>query len=130
MCEANAYIIRNGQEELVMESVDRVEPEGDNNWLLVSIFGDQKIVNGTIKQMRLVDHKILFETEGETMKDDHQHQHQHQHSHDHEHDHEHTHPHTHDQEKRDHGHEHDDTHGPHDHDHSGHENEPHDHSHT
>ena len=27
MCEANAYIIRDGEEELVMEAVDKIEPE-------------------------------------------------------------------------------------------------------
>ena len=27
MCEANAYIVKDGREELVMESVDVVEPE-------------------------------------------------------------------------------------------------------
>ncbi len=61
MCEANAYLIQGDREELVMESVDRVEPEGENGWLLVGIFGDQKIVKGRIAGMNLVDHKILFE---------------------------------------------------------------------
>ena len=70
MCEANAYIFKNGVEELVMESVDRVEPEGENAWTLVSIFGDQKTVHGTIKAMHLVDHKILFETNEAAMEGD------------------------------------------------------------
>lgn len=61
MCEANAYIIKEGQEHLIMESVDIVEPEGENTWKLVDIFGDQKTVKGSIKGMNLVDHKILFE---------------------------------------------------------------------
>lgn len=61
MCEANAYIIKNGEERLIMESVDIVEPEEDNAWRLVGIFGDQKTVRGRIKGMRLVEHKILFE---------------------------------------------------------------------
>jgi len=30
MCEANAYLIKEGQEHLIMESVDIVEPEGDD----------------------------------------------------------------------------------------------------
>jgi len=29
MCEANAYIIRDGEEELLMEAVDKIEPEDD-----------------------------------------------------------------------------------------------------
>jgi len=60
MCEANAYLVKNGQEQLIMESVDIVEPEDEDIWRLVSIFGDQKIVKGHIQRMNLVDHKILF----------------------------------------------------------------------
>ncbi len=61
MCEANAYLLKDGQEQLVMESVDIVEPESDDTWRLVGIFGDQKTIKGRIKMMNLVDHKILFE---------------------------------------------------------------------
>ena len=61
MCEANAYLVEKGREELLMEAVDVIEPEGDNVWRLVGIFGDQKTVRGRIKLMNLVDHKILFE---------------------------------------------------------------------
>ena len=61
MCEANAYLVEKGREELLMEAVDVIEPEGDNVWRLVGIFGDQKTVKGRIKLMNLVDHKILFE---------------------------------------------------------------------
>jgi len=61
MCEANAYLLKDGREHLLMEFVDVVEPEKDGVWRLVGIFGDQKIVNGRIKGMNLVNHKILFE---------------------------------------------------------------------
>ncbi len=61
MCEANAYLIKEGQEHLIMESVDIVEPESDNTWRLVGIFGDQKNVKGRIRGMDLVNHKIFFE---------------------------------------------------------------------
>ncbi|MFP4452892.1 MAG: CooT family nickel-binding protein [Desulfobacterales bacterium] len=60
MCEANAYLIKDGREQLLMESVDVVEPEEDGTWRLVGIFGDQKMVKGKIKGMNLVNHKILF----------------------------------------------------------------------
>ena len=63
MCEANAYMIKEGQEHLLMESVDVVEPEQDGTWRLVGIFGDQKIVKGKIKAMNLVNHKIFFAPE-------------------------------------------------------------------
>jgi predicted RNA-binding protein len=61
MCEANAYLFKDGEEQLIMESVDVVEPEGADLWRLVGIFGDQKSVRGRIKRMNLVNHKILFE---------------------------------------------------------------------
>ena len=61
MCEANAYLFKEGKEQLIMESVDIVEPEGEDAWHLVGIFGDQKKVKGRIKAMNLVDHKIIFE---------------------------------------------------------------------
>jgi len=61
MCEANAYLVKEGQEHLIMESVDIVEPESDDTWRLVGIFGDQKNVKGRIRGMNLVNHKIFFE---------------------------------------------------------------------
>jgi predicted RNA-binding protein len=66
MCEANVYIAGGGNDdlELFLSAVDRVEPEEDNVWRLTSIFGEQKILNGRIKSMQLVDHKIIFERVG------------------------------------------------------------------
>jgi len=61
MCEANAYLVKEGIEQLVMESVDIIEPEETDQYRLVSIFGEQKTVRGQIKLLSLVDHKILFE---------------------------------------------------------------------
>ena len=61
MCEANVYIVKDGIEELVLESVDIVEPQDDETFRLVSIFGEQKIVKGKLKGMQLVDHKIVFD---------------------------------------------------------------------
>lgn len=61
MCEANAYIFRDDQEELILKSVDLVTPQDDGSFLLVDIFGTQKIIKGQLKQMNLVDHKIIFQ---------------------------------------------------------------------
>jgi predicted RNA-binding protein len=61
MCEADAYIVHEDSEEIVMKAVDIIEPEGDEGYRIVNIFGEQKIIKGHIKSMRLVDHKILFE---------------------------------------------------------------------
>ena len=46
MCEASAYILRDDKEELILESVDLIEPHDDNGFLLVDIFGSQKIIQG------------------------------------------------------------------------------------
>ncbi|MBW1731325.1 MAG: CooT family nickel-binding protein [Deltaproteobacteria bacterium] len=65
MCEASAYVIEQGQERLIMESVDIVESVDTDTWRLVGIFGDQKTVRGRIKKMNLVNHKIFFESQGD-----------------------------------------------------------------
>jgi predicted RNA-binding protein len=61
MCEANAYYQKNGEEELILESVDLVEPEEEGRFRLVNLFGEQKIIKAKLKSMNLVNHKILFE---------------------------------------------------------------------
>ena len=60
MCEAAAYIVKDDREELVLEAVDVIEPEGDG-YRIVSIFGEQKIVKGRIKSINLVNHRVVFE---------------------------------------------------------------------
>lgn len=60
MCEANAYIIKDGEEELLLERVDKIVPQ-ENGVFLENIFGEQKTVNAEIKKMQLVDHKIILE---------------------------------------------------------------------
>ena len=67
MCEANAYLTRpDGDEEtLIMEAVDQVLPEGPDTWRLTSIFGEQKVVAGRLRSMKLVDHRLIFESVAE-----------------------------------------------------------------
>jgi len=59
MCEANAYLIGDNDNKLVMESVDTVEPQEDGV-KLVSIFGEQKYIKAHIHSLSLVDHKIFL----------------------------------------------------------------------
>jgi predicted RNA-binding protein len=59
MCEASAYIIDGDKQELIMEAVDSVEPEG-GGYKLVNIFGEQKFIKGTIYSLSLVEHKIFL----------------------------------------------------------------------
>jgi predicted RNA-binding protein len=60
MCEANAYMIVDGEEQMVLEDVDLLRPEG-NEVYLRSAFGEQKTVSARIKELRLMDHKIILE---------------------------------------------------------------------
>lgn len=61
MCEANVYINRNGQEELLMEKVDLIIPGDENNIFMESVFGERKVVKARIKEMQLVHHRIILE---------------------------------------------------------------------
>jgi predicted RNA-binding protein len=61
MCEASAYILRNDKEELILKSVDVLEPKENGEFLLVDIFGSQKTIKAKLKRMNLVDHRIVFE---------------------------------------------------------------------
>ena len=59
MCEANAYLIKDGTEKVIMESVDIVRPEGDVIYL-ENIFGEGLEIKAHVKEMNLVDHLILL----------------------------------------------------------------------
>jgi len=59
MCEANAYLIEENGNKLIMEAVDTVEPEEDG-LKLVSIFGDQKFIKASIHSLALVDHNVFL----------------------------------------------------------------------
>jgi len=60
LCEANAYLRKEGKEELFFENVDKVLPHEDG-LLLEDIFGRRKIVKARIKELALVDHRIILE---------------------------------------------------------------------
>jgi len=60
MCEANAYIEKGGEEVLVLENVDIIEPE-NGKVFIKNIFGEQKLLDSRIKRISLIDHKIILE---------------------------------------------------------------------
>jgi len=60
MCEAAAYLLKDGKEELLLESVDLLESDG-TQIKMINIFGEQKEVKAKIKALLLVDHKIVLE---------------------------------------------------------------------
>ncbi len=60
MCEANVYLLRAGKEELVLEDLSILRP-GKDEVYLQNIFGEQKTIRARIKEMNLIDHRILLE---------------------------------------------------------------------
>lgn len=59
MCEANAYIYKDGKEELYLENVDVLIPEGSNIYMK-NLFGEQKTLKGYVKEISLLRHKIVL----------------------------------------------------------------------
>lgn len=60
MCETNVYIEKTeGKEELYLENVDIIRPE-DKKIYMKNLFGEQKLFEGTIKEISLVKHKIIL----------------------------------------------------------------------
>jgi predicted RNA-binding protein len=60
MCEANAYLYKDGKEELYLESVDVLQPEGEQIYLK-NLFGEQKTFRGRVREMSLLKHRIVLE---------------------------------------------------------------------
>jgi predicted RNA-binding protein len=60
MCEASAYLIQDGKEELILENVDELRREGDVI-KMVNLFGDQKAIEARIKMISFVESKIVLE---------------------------------------------------------------------
>jgi len=62
MCETNVYIEEDGREELYLENVDILKPEGGNIYLK-NLFGEQKYFEGSIKEVSLIKHRIILKKE-------------------------------------------------------------------
>ena len=60
MCQSNAYLIKESKEELIMEDVVMIKPEGEK-MLLVSLFGERKLIESKINAIDLLNHKIFLE---------------------------------------------------------------------
>lgn len=61
MCESNVYLIdKNGKESLFFELVDKIVPD-KNGIYLEDILGQKKTINAKIKELALVDHRIVLE---------------------------------------------------------------------
>jgi predicted RNA-binding protein len=60
MCQSNAYLEHDGQQQLIIEDVGLIRPEGDKI-LLISIFGEEELIDAKIKMIDLLHHKIVLE---------------------------------------------------------------------
>ena len=62
MCEANVYLLdENGNTNLLLDAVDKVIPGEHDSIFLENIYGERKTIQARIKEMHLVDHKIILE---------------------------------------------------------------------
>ncbi len=61
MCQTSAYIVRDGQEELVLQDVISVTPE-QGGVRMVNLFGEEKTVPGRIRQIDLLAHRIVIQS--------------------------------------------------------------------
>ena len=59
MCETKVYISGDGEERKLMEDVVLVQPEGDA-YLLVSILGEQRLVQGRIEKIDFLRHTLYL----------------------------------------------------------------------
>ena len=60
MCQSNAYLERDGTEELILEDVGLIKPEG-HKILLIGIFGEEELVDAKIKVIDLLHHRIVLQ---------------------------------------------------------------------
>lgn len=60
MCESNAYLKDGENEILLMESVDSIEP-CESGLKLMDILGKQMFIKAKIKDMTLLNHRIILE---------------------------------------------------------------------
>lgn len=60
MCDLNAYIRSGEAEELFFENVDSMQLDG-NTILLKNLFGEQKTIEGVIREVSLRRHRVLIE---------------------------------------------------------------------
>ncbi len=61
MCQSSVYFVKeDGREELIMEDVNIIKPEGDQI-LMVGLLGEKKQISARIKELQLVDHRIILE---------------------------------------------------------------------
>jgi predicted RNA-binding protein len=61
MCESKVFLATADGEKLVLEDVTSVRPEGDG-YRLVNLFGEQLHVRGRIRELDLLNHRLVLES--------------------------------------------------------------------
>ncbi len=59
MCDISAFVQAMDGEELLLESVDYIRPEGGTVFLR-NIFGQEKTFQGSIKEISLSKHRVVL----------------------------------------------------------------------
>jgi predicted RNA-binding protein len=60
MCQTVAYVVEEGKEVAVLQDVVSVVPV-EGGVRMVSLFGEERVVPGRIKQIDLLTHRILIQ---------------------------------------------------------------------
>ena len=59
MCQSTAYMLKNGKEEEILADIATIIPEG-KKLRLISLFGEEEVVEASIQEINLLEHKILL----------------------------------------------------------------------
>lgn len=62
MCESTAYLISSDGERKLMDYVVDIVPKENGRLLLTDILGEEKVIEGMLKEIRLLEHKIVIES--------------------------------------------------------------------
>lgn len=61
MCESTAYLVTPEGERKIMDYVVDIIPKEDGKLSLTDILGEEEIIEGMLKEVRLLEHKIVIE---------------------------------------------------------------------
>jgi len=59
MCDLNAYVLKQGKEELLLESVNQVRVE-NGEVVMRNLFGEEKRVRGEVREVSLTKNRVLI----------------------------------------------------------------------
>ncbi|AZV58444.1 MULTISPECIES: CooT family nickel-binding protein [Clostridium] len=61
MCESTAYLVTPEGERKIMDYVVDIIPKENGKLSLTDILGEEEIIEGMLKEVRLLEHKIVIE---------------------------------------------------------------------